>query len=200
MNASKSTFRRAVYLSFALSVATPAVGWAQDEPSQPTALDRYRAEALEFRIGTPGFGSGSQLHRGGAPVELGFFAGNADMVFRESPAALASIERHRTFLITGFSLWVAGNVILLTELTILLAAPELLISERNEFGLDGLKPLFWGLLGGGAAIGITGGFLMGYSQRHLGDAVVIYNDDLYQRLKGAGAQMKAPGLYFSGSF
>ena len=146
-----------VAATLALTLALPVVGRAQpaapaSAPEIGDALGRYRATAVDIR---PEFGAlgGFRLTQGGAPIEVGFFGGDAEAVFGASPAAMEAMAAYRTRRVLGTTLWAAGLTVLLGTLVLTLTESEL-IYEKSASGLL-VEPsgAFYALLGGGGALG-----------------------------------------------
>lgn len=184
--------------------APAAGGHESDHRPKPgeSPLDAYRLNAMEVRSS---FWNGLQVYQGGRALDLGFLGGNYDTVFAGYPEALDPASTYHTMKVTGFSLWAVGTATLLATLVLLIADKDLLI-ETDRTGLveeQTITPLFWGLLGGGVAVGITGGVLMQSADSYLSDAVGIYNDSLYEFLREMAPhheQARALQLRYRGSF
>lgn len=168
----------------ALLVALVASSPARAE--RPTdALGQYRAGALSLDYD---FFTGVRVTRNGLEASPGFFGGDAQQVFDGSPAALDDMDTYRTLRITGTTLWATGLALLVSEL-VLLAVDQSSMIDPDA----GATPLFYGLLGGGAALGLVGGGLMQGANSYLSDAVHHYNADLEERLRrqaGTGPQLR----------
>jgi hypothetical protein len=154
-------------------------GSARAQANDSNALDRYHAEHLSLRYQLFG---GLRLTRSSENVALGFFGGGAEEIFEGSPDALAEMETFTTLRTAGTVLWATGLTILVAELVILLVDDDVFINPASNGGT--VKPLFWGLLGTGTALGLAGGFMIQFSSSNLSRAVGHYNDDLHQRLRG----------------
>ena len=133
--------------------------------------------------------------RAGEPVDLGYFGGNGDALFGESPAALKDIQTFSTMRITGVALYVVGLGLLVTDV-VLLAQPSQAVVEKDASGrATSLKPLAVGLLVSGTGAGLTGAFLMQGANAYLSDAVDHYNADLARRLEGQLSSRAPRGVF-----
>lgn len=184
---------------FCLGILIPCLAAAQTPgTSGPSPLTQYRQKALGARFS---FFKGLELTREGRPVSLGFFGGNAPSLFDGSDEALESMESYRALRISGTILWATGLAVLLTEVVLLVTDKDIFIEEK--VGGNEIKPLFWGLLGGGAVIGITGGIMMQGANGYLSDAIGQYNDDLAKGLQSRRALRSWPSslcLSYRGTF
>ncbi|HYO97411.1 MAG TPA: hypothetical protein VER33_23025, partial [Polyangiaceae bacterium] len=156
-----------------------------------------RAEALYTRFN---FWRGLELARGGTTVELGYFGGDAEAVFAESPAALAEIDRFRTMKISGFALYLAGVALLVTDV-VLLAERSDLVVEEDANGEQELTTLGAGFLISGTALAITGGILVQASHGYISSAAELYNADIARQLTSdVGRRLRSPTLRVQGAF
>jgi hypothetical protein len=136
-------------------------------PAPPTTLDAYRAEALDIRFAPFAFKSFS-LQRNGQEI-----TGSYADAFASSPEALAQYEGSRRMAI-------GGSVSMVIGVTAVIAGAVLLsIAYAN----DEPTGLGWGLVGGGAAVELIGGILMGVGAQRFNDAVDLHNTALYERLR-----------------
>lgn len=176
-----------------LGASATAHAQPASQPADPPAgdlLGQYRQQMIEARFS---MFSGLKLQRGERDLDLGFAGSNLEEIFAGSPAALDAAGTYRTLTITGTVLWAAGLATLVAELVLLAADRDTLVANGE------IKPLFWALLGPGAAIGISGGLMMQGANVYLNDAVSYYNRDLAQQLRG-GAPGPRVGLSLGGAF
>lgn len=176
---------------FSLLIISSSVAWSQPAPQiSLTSLDRYRERELAATIS---FWRGIQLKRGdGAQVELGRFGGAYEQVFKGSPGALDSMRTYRRLKISGTVLQVAALATVLTQ-TALMASGKLSTDDS----------LFYGLLAGGAGLGLTGSVVMQGANAYLSDAVQQYNRDLLQildRRADAGGRGARFSVAYGGKF
>ena len=166
--------------------------WADEAPSAPSepqtvapAPPPASAAALDLRDRHMYFsaGFGPAIYQHGQPVALGPFGRNVDRYFGDSPETLASARSFRRLSLIGAPLYAVGLAALLTDLFVLSAN-----SEGGAF-VANHEPLVWGLIGGGAALGITGGILLGVGGQRLRRAVNRFNAFLINRVLPPGQQL-----------
>lgn len=181
MRTSKGERHHALWLVAAVVLLCSGPAAAQAPAITLTSLDRYRDQELAATIS---FWSGIKIRRGnGVQVELGYFGGGYQEVFRGSPDALASMVTYRR-------LKISGTVVRGAALAAILTQAALMISGEMSTG-DGL---FYVLLASGAALGVTGGLLDQGANAYLSDAVGAYNRDLFKELD----RKTSPGTRTSG--
>ena len=153
------------------------------------ALTQYLERHMELRF-EQGMFSAFEVYQNGAPIDLGFFGGGADEIFHGSPDALEAMSTYQIMRAVGFPLWLAGTLALTVQIAILLVD----VFEDTDILVNpsGPKPAFFGLLIGGAAVGITGGTLMQVAPSYLNDAVLYHNRDLLLELRGQRAELPRP--------
>lgn len=167
----------AVVLVLAL---TSAPSLARAQPATPSGSARDAITALEQSLLTlrVGFG-GTQLVRAGQVVPFGFFGGELQTVFAGSPKALAAARSFRTYRMIGLPLYIVGTAALLADL-FLIGFKHSSVYDNRSGEVTGL---WYGLLIGGAVLGVGGGAVLGASQGRLSEAVERYNEDVFARVK-----------------
>lgn len=138
-------------------------------PAPPTTLDAYRAEALDIRFAPFDFKSFT-LQRNGQEI-----TGSYADAFASSPEALAQYDGSRRMAI-------AGSVVMVVGIAAVVAGAILLPIAYSD---NDSAALGWGLLGGGVALELIGGILVGVGAQRFNDAVDMYNTALYERLRAA---------------
>lgn len=163
-------------------ILLPHLALAQTLPADPTPtgaelLDRYRMGAFSTRFE---LFKGLVLSRSGQDVDVGFFGGNAEELFGESPRAMEDMTTFTQMRTVGTTFYAVGLGALLTELVLLPNDSGTFVSPH-----DGQPTVvFWTTLVGGAVLGMTGALLMQGANSYLSDAMENYNTDLARRLGG----------------
>jgi hypothetical protein len=150
------------------AAAAPPAAYLPTAPATP--LDAYRAQALDIRFSPFGMKSFA-LHQNGQEV-----TGSYADVFASSTDALAHYESSRKLAVSGTVLVVIGTV------AVIAGAILLPIAYSN----DDSPALAWGLMGGGLALDLAGGIMVGVGAERFNDAIEAHNDALYERVRATG--------------
>ena len=136
-------------------------------------------------------------------MELGYFGGNYPDIFAGSPAALDSMSTYRTLRIAGTAAYVVGLGLLVADIVLLAEGSSSVVGRDSRGKINSAKPLYWGLLIPGAALGFSGAVAMQGANAYLSDAIDQYNSDLAKHLKGEAASYnlsRFTGLSIKGKF
>jgi hypothetical protein len=152
----------------AAAIAFAAVAAA----SLPACSSVYRPRP-SARVGLIIQHGGAFYVKEGQAYPIGPLGGPLEALVASSPPAVALAQRSRSQLAVGVPLYVVGVAAVVVGL---LASPSPTV-------------LKWGLVGGGAASGVTGIGLMGAGVTNAVDAVNVYNDNADT---GARIELPAP--------
>jgi hypothetical protein len=116
---------------------------------------------------------GMSVFQNGAKLDLGYFGGNLEAYFKESPEALETATGFRTRQIVGFVMWSAGMAAVIADIILI----PVLASQGREPFLNN-QGVLWGLLIGGSAVGTSGALVLDSAVTKLAAAVNQFNAHL----------------------
>ncbi|MGQ0507232.1 MAG: hypothetical protein ACT4TC_18155 [Myxococcaceae bacterium] len=130
----------------------------------------------------------SRLH---GDEKLGFFAGNADDLFAESPAALELIHTVRTMRIVGLTMYSVGLAVLVTDLVAIVVWGINNASTATSFPMA----LFTGGLVVGGVLGLVGGALLQIASVNVFEAMNRYNSDILNQQLPPSERLPPPDMF-----
>ncbi|MFC1611748.1 hypothetical protein ACFL6C_12370 [Myxococcota bacterium] len=162
-------FAAAVGLVVVLILANPGFANTDDQTKKPVVT--IKDELMYVKVGFGHGLGGVAAFQNGEEMDLGFFGGNVETYFDGSPEALEVAKSFSTYKTVGFAMWSIGMATLLADLGILIY----IIGENDGRVYANNFPLIFGLLIGGAAVGLPGVFLFQHANSRLVEAVNIHN-------------------------
>lgn len=106
-----------------------------------------------------------------------------DLFYRtEDNELIMRYKKHQSNKITGQAMGFVGTIAIVIGI--------------RKLSDDGQKGLGWGLIGGGLASAITGGYLTMKGQQHLQMAVTLFNQKYHRAALGIGVSENTAGLVY----
>jgi hypothetical protein len=139
---------------------------------------------------------GNGLRRGTRRLDAGFLGAGLAADLAEVPAALRLADSGRRYTIAGFVLSMVGIAALVTDLALILGRHTFAVQNNSVTGA------YWGVLGAGAALGISGSLATLVGRQRIADAIDTFNREMFVRARrfelslvplpgGAGASVAA---------